>query len=136
MAQDIGTDRSIAAPAVTLLGSNLADTVLAAVTAAIDLGNPTPNGLGFEVKLDCQAGASDIAILYASWSQDNSDFTDTYNKKRVAIIQCNAGTVVLEVGEFRVEGRYVKFWLENQAGGAINSLNTSLSLWDIFGDIA
>lgn len=135
MAQDTGLDFA-AAPAVTLLGSNVADGAASALTTSVDLGTPAPLEVGYEIKLDCQASADDYAFLQVAWSHDDTDFSDTSNVETVASIDCTASTVAVKCGSFATRGRYLKFRLLNESGGAINSASTALVLFDIFGDQA
>lgn len=136
MAQDIGQDIATTGPTVTLLGSNLSDATTSAVTSAVDFGTPTPNNIHYEMKLDCQASADDLAFLHIVWSHDNTDFSDASNYETVAIADCTASTVTVKSGSFPCRARYAKFYLENQSGGTINSASTALLFWDGFGDFA
>ena len=55
MAQDIMYDFS-AGPSVTLLSSDLTDGSQSAFTTAVDFGNPSPIGFGFELILTTLTG--------------------------------------------------------------------------------
>jgi len=139
MAQDVGFDRATGGPTVTLLGGNLTTGSISAATSAVDFGDPQPLNCGFELKLDCQASAIEVATLIVVWSHDNTDFgvwaVGQANGDIAAIIDCVASTVVPHVGEFPIKARYAKFYLQNDAGGTINSASTALILTDAFGNI-
>ncbi len=132
MAQDIGLDLESGGPSVTLLSSNLTDGSESAQTAAADLGTPTPLGVGYELKLDCQASSDGFAFLKVAWSHDNTDFSNADNSEIIAQVDCTASTVVTKSGSFRARSRYVKFSLLNRSGGTINSASTALVLTDEF----
>ncbi len=140
MAQDVGWDYATSGPAVTLLSSNLSDATISSATSAVDFGTPTPFRCAFELKLDCQASSDATALLIVVWSHDNTDFgiwsTDANNGDIVAVVDCDASTVVVHVGAFDVKARYGKFYLQNDSGGTINSASTALVLWDGFVDVA
>ena len=136
MAQDIGIDRATSGPAATLLTATVTDTSTSPASAAVDFGTPTPIKAGYEVKLDCQASSNGLAYLYVVWSHDNSDFSDASNKVRVTIIDCTASTISIKCGEMEILARYAKFYLENQSGGSISNTSTTLTFWDVFGDVA
>jgi hypothetical protein len=131
MAQDIGYDFA-AGPTVTLLSSNLVDGSSSALTAAVDLGNPTPVGLGMEIKLDAQASADDFADIEVFWSHDNTDFSNGANPDIAYSFNCTASTVGIAITTIPVKARYLKFRITNNSGGTINSASTALILTDVF----
>ncbi len=133
MAQDIGYDFA-AGPAITLMSSDLTDTNASTLTAAVDLGSPTPVGVGYELIITGLTSADGFAFLELAWSHDNSDFSDLSNLERVATIDCVASADAKKVGAFEVKARYVKFRIQNETGGSIDgtSSNTAVILTDAF----
>ncbi len=124
MAQDIRIDFSGALTAPALLNANLADGAQSPLTASIDFGEQAPGEVNFRLELDCQSGSVNQASLQVSWSDNNTDFSDTENLDTIYSAKCQASTVVRVVNYFVVKSRYAKFRLDNDSGGAINSANT------------
>ena len=114
--QDFGTDT-----AVTIALDGLANGS-AATSTAIDLGNPGPFALSLEVTLNgTSASNTDTADIYAQWSNDNADFSDSGNDLLVGAVVLNGTTGVIKVLSVPVFARYVKIRVENNSGDALSS---------------
>lgn len=133
MPQDTGKDFA-AGPTVTLLSADLTDTNASALTATVDLGTPTPVAIGYQLIVTGLTGAVDLAFLEGAWSHDNSNFSDLSNLGVLAFIVCAASADAKKSELFEVQGRYVKFRIDNQSGGTIDGTasNTALVLTDMF----
>lgn len=132
MAQDILYDFS-AGPSVTLMSADVTTGNASALTAAVDFGNPSPIGFGFELILTCLTGTTGTATLQIAWSHDNTDFSGLINLDDVTVIQCAASSDVKRVGAMAIKARYAKFRVQNDSGGTIDGTasNTALTLTDI-----
>lgn len=119
--QNFGSDT-----AVTITLDSLADGS-DATSNAIDLGNPGPFALSLEAKLDgAGAGATEVCEVYAQWSNDNSDFSDSDNDLPVGVVQMNGTTAVVKVFALGVAARYLKLRVKNDSGAALASSGNSL----------
>jgi hypothetical protein len=136
MAQDSGLDFS-AGPSVTLLSSDLTTGSSSAWTSAVDFGTPTPFGMGYLITLTTLTSATGKAVVEVAWSHDNTAFSDSDNSQIVDIIQCTASTDKTKAGTIALKARYAKFRIVNNSGGTIDGTasNTSLTLYDLFGDL-
>ncbi len=136
MGQDLGFDWAGTAPTVTLLSSDVTDTNVSTITAAVDFGAISPVAFGFELILTTLTAAVDWCYLEIAWSHDNSDFSDLLNMQNVASVLCAASTDVKYVGSHALQGRYAKFRLRNESGGSIDGTasNTALIFTDVFYD--
>ena len=125
MAEDIRQNFG-ADTAVTISLDDLADGSDAA-SNAIDLGNPGPFALAIEAKLDgAGAGATGLCELYAQWSNDNSDFSDSDNDLLIGAVQMNGTAAVVKVLAAPVHARYLKLRVENASGAALASSGNAL----------
>jgi hypothetical protein len=112
--QNFGTDTAIA---ISL--NSLADAA-SVVATALDLGNPGPFALTLEVTLDgSAAGNTGLVEIYAQWSNENTDFSDSGNDLLVGVVQMNGTTAVIKVFSVPVQARYVKFRAANRSGAAL-----------------
>ena len=114
--QDFGTDS-----AVTIALDGLANGS-SATSNAIDLGNPGPFALSLEVTLNgTSASNTERADVYAQWSNDNADFSDSGNDLLVGTVVLNGTTGVIKVLSVPVFARHVKIRVENNSGDALSS---------------
>ncbi len=119
--QNFGTDT-----AVTITLANLADGS-DATSNAIDLGSPGPFALSLEAKLDgSAAGNTGLVEIYAQWSNENTDFSDSGNDLLIGAVQMNGTTAVIKVFAASVHARYVKFRAENNSGAALAASGNTL----------
>ena len=119
--QNFGTDT-----AVTITLDNLADGS-SATSNAVDLGSPGPFALSLEAKLDgVGAGATGLCEVYAQFSNDNADFSDSGNDLLVGVVEMNGTTAVVKVFAAPVHARHAKFRVENQSGAALASAGNTL----------
>ena len=125
MAEDIRQNFG-ADTAVTITLASLADGS-SAVSSAIDLGNPGPFSLTLEVQLDGSgAGNTGNVDLYAQWSNDNTDFSDSGNDHWFDMVTMNGTTAVIKVLTLPVLARYLKIRVENNSGAALNSTGNAI----------
>ncbi len=119
--QNFGTDT-----AVTISLDSLADAASVVATAK-DLGSPGPFALSLEVKLDgVAAGATGLVEIYAQWSNENADFSDSDNDLLVGAVQMNGTTAAVKVFTMPVHARHVKFRVFNNSGAALASAGNAL----------
>jgi hypothetical protein len=98
-----------------------------AVSSAIDLGNPGPFSLTIEALLDgSAAGNTGNVEIYAQWSNDNSDFSDSLNDLLVGTVRMNGTTAVGKVFSMPVHARYLQLRAANNSGAALNSSGNTL----------
>ena len=119
--QNFGTDT-----AVTISLNSLADGSDVTATA-VDLGNPGPFALTLEIKLD-GASASNTALVevYAQWSNENTDFSDSGNDLLVGVVRMNGTTAVIKVFTLPVHARHVRFRAANESGAALAASGNTL----------
>ena len=120
MAEDIrqhfGTDTP-----VTIALDGLANGS-SATSNAIDLGQPGPFALSLDVTLNgASASNTDQADIYAQWSNDNADFSDSGNDLLVGVVVLNGTTGVIKVLSVPVFARYLRIRVENNSGDALSS---------------
>ena len=135
MAQDITLDFA-AGPSVTLLSADVSDGASSSLTSAVDFGSTAPAEFGYELILTLGAGtATGYVALNVYWSHDNADFTDSGGGELVAVnANLTASGDNKLVGSYPVRGRYAKFNIDNESGGAAvdgTASNTALVLTDI-----
>ncbi len=119
--QNFGTDS-----AVTVTLASLADAA-SAVSNAIDLGLLAPFALSIEAKLDgSAAGNTGLIEIYAQWSNENTDFSDSGNDLLAGVVQMNGTTAVIKVFSAPVHARYVKFRVANASGAALAATGNAL----------
>ena len=119
--QNFGTDT-----AVTIALASLADAA-SAVSDAIDLGTPGPFALSIEAKLDgSAAGNTGPVEIFAQWSNENTDFSDSGNDLLIGAVQMNGTTAVIKVFAVSVHARYVKFRVANNSGAALAASGNTL----------
>ena len=119
--QNFGTDS-----AVTISLDSLANAA-SVVSSALDLGSPGPFALSLEAKLDGNAaGNTGLVEIYAQWSNENSDFSDSLNDLLIGAVQMNGTTAVVKVFAAPVHARYVKFRAENNSGAALAASGNTL----------
>ena len=126
MAEDIrqhfGTDT-----AVTIALNSLADGA-DVVSSVIDFGNPGPFEASLEAKLNgASAAATGRCDIYAQFSNDNTDFSDSDNDLFVASVQMNGTAGVVKSGIIvPVDARYGRLRVANGAGAALGSSGNTL----------
>jgi hypothetical protein len=119
--QNFGTDT-----AITITLASLADAA-SAVSNAIDLGAVAPFALSIEAKLDGNAaGNTGLAEIYAQWSNENTDFSDSGNDLLVGAVQMNGTTAVIKVFTVPVHARYLKLRVLNNSGAALAAAGNAL----------
>lgn len=125
MAEDIRQNFG-ADTAVTISLDSLADAA-SVVATALDLGNPGPFALSLEIKLDgASASNTGLAEIYAQWSNENTDFSDSDNDLLIGAVRMNGTTAVIKVFIAPVHARYVKFRVANESGAALAASGNSL----------
>ena len=138
MAQDLGQDIATEAPNVTVPTSDLADGTRSALfpSTAVDLGDPTPLELACEWQQVALAGGTSNAMLFAHWSNDNTDFSNDDNGEPIEVIKCNGTTTVKKCFSFKVRMRYLKFTILNEAGASLDftASDSDITIWDNFGN--
>ena len=125
MAEDIRQNFG-ADTAITITLNSLGNGSSAA-SSAIDLGNPGPFSLTLEALLNgSAAGNTGNVEVYAQWSNDNTDFSDTLNDLLVGAARLNGTTAVSKVFSMPVHARYLRLRAANTSGAALNSSGNTL----------
>jgi hypothetical protein len=125
MAEDIRQNFA-ADSAVTISLDSLANGS-SEVSSAVDLGAVAPFALSLEIKLDgASASNTGLCEIYAQFSNDNSDFSDSDNDLLVGAVQMNGTTAVIKVMSMPVLARYVKLRVANASGAALESSGNAI----------
>lgn len=112
--------------AVTISLNSLANGS-SAVSSAIDLGAVAPFALSLEVKLDgSSASNTGLCEIYAQFSNDNADFSDSGNDLLIGVVQMNGTTAVVKVLSMPVLARYLKLRVANASGDALESTGNAI----------
>ena len=119
--QDFGSDTPI-----TITLNSLANGS-SATSDAINLGQPGPFAMSLEIKLNGNSGSNTLnAEIYAQFSNDNTDFSDSGRDLLVGTVNLNGTTGVIKVISVPVFARYVKIRVANNSGDALAASGNTL----------
>jgi len=119
--QNFGADTAITITLASLANGS------SATSNAINLGSPGPFALSLEAKLDGNAaGNTGLVEIYAQWSNENTDFSDSGNDMLVGVVQMNGTTAVIKVFAVPVHAQYVKFRAANESGAALAATGNAM----------
>ena len=118
MAEDIRQNFGTDTP-VTIALDSLANAT-SVVSSAVNVGSPGPFTLSLEVKLaGLSASNTGNVDIYAQFSNDNADFSDSGNDLLVGTVGLNGTTGVIKTLSMPVLAQYVKLRAQNNSGDAL-----------------
>lgn len=127
MAEDIRQNWGSVAT-VTATGLQALANAAAATTDTVDLGNPGPFALALEAKLMCTGStATGNVDVYAKYSHDNSDFSDSSNDLLVGTVRIAGATQGLKIMAIPVHAQYLKLRFSNNIAGPLATGGHSLT---------
>jgi hypothetical protein len=99
-------------------------------SAAIDFGNPAPEGAAYELKIASGSGTVDGTIdIHIKWSNDNTDFADDDKAMFLTSITPTASTTVIEIAVQGIWAQYGKILVDNnQSSGPDVTTSSSIAI--------